>query len=140
MLPRPDPARAGMASDRRERRQRYRALYPEKYRNLRRASAQRRRHREKALVFAHYGTWCACCGTTEQLTIDHVNGDGAKHRRLMGSGGGTFIYHWLVVNGFPPGFQTLCGPCNQSKGRGPACRLTHHESETGATVSAPAGL
>lgn len=129
-----------MASDRRERRQRYRALYPESYRDLRRASAQRRRHRHKALVFAHYGTRCACCGTAERLTIDHVNGDGAEHRRALGAGGGTKIYTWLVVTGFPPGFQTLCEPCNQSKGRRRACRLSHNISETGATVSAPAGL
>lgn len=129
-----------MAMDRRERRQRYRALYPERYRDLRRASAQRRRHRQREMVFDHYGRSCACCGAGEPLTIDHVNGDGAEHRRAMGNSGGTHFYHWLVVNGFPPGFQSLCGPCNQSKGRGPACRLSHNASETGAATTPPAGL
>jgi len=32
---------------------------------------------------------------------------------------------WLVKNGFPEGFQTLCRPCNVSKKRGTRCRLKH---------------
>ena len=128
-----------MARDRRERRRLRRERDPAGWRECRRAQAQRRRHRHKALVFAHYGSRCACCGATERLTVDHVNGDGAEHRRALGSGG-TKLYTWLVVHGFPPGFQILCEPCNQSKGRKRSCTLSHNISETGATVSAPAGL
>jgi hypothetical protein len=37
----------------------------------------------KAEVFAHYGTVCACCGTTENLSIDPINGDGGEHREEL---------------------------------------------------------
>ena len=110
------------ASGRREARRCWRQLYPEK----RRAERRRRRHRHREKVFARYGTSCACCGATEDLTIDHVNGDGAEHRAALGN---RDIYGWLVVNGFPPGFQTLCGPCNRSKARGPACTIDHHPTQ-----------
>jgi len=108
-----------------EKKRRRRAADPERYRELRRASAQRRRHRQREAVFSHYGRSCSCCGATERLTIDHVNGDGAEHRRALGGEGSTRLYNWLAVTGFPPGFQTLCEPCNQSKGRKRACRINH---------------
>lgn len=82
--------------------------------------------RLRETVFRHYGTSCACCGATEQLSIDHVNGDGRQHR--MELGGNTVsaaIYRWLVDNDFPEGFQTLCMPCNSSKDVTPACRKDH---------------
>lgn len=78
----------------------------------------------KAAVFAHYGECCACCGTTECLSIDHVNGDGNEHRIEL-SGRSTTLYVWLRDNGFPSGFQTLCRPCNGSKRTGDCCRLDH---------------
>ena len=99
-------------------------LYPEK----RRADRRRYRQNLRTRVFAHYGTSCACCGTADDLTIDHVNGDGAAQRAELGPKGvGQHFYHWLVVNGFPPGYQTLCEPCNQSKARKAACTLDHAE-------------
>ncbi len=102
----------------------------ESYAALRSASRKRRRHRQRNQVFAHYGRSCACCRAREGLTIDHVHGNGAEQRAELGPKGvGVHFYHWLVVNGFPPGYQTLCGPCNQSKGRGPACRLDHTEKQ-----------
>lgn len=81
-------------------------------------------------VFGHYGMVCACCGATERLTIDHINGDGGEHRRKVfgrhaRAAGGTKFYAWLVANGLPVGYQTLCRSCNQSKGRGERCRLDH---------------
>lgn len=83
----------------------------------------------RSQVFGHYGRSCACCGTIEDLSIDHVNGDGHAHRmelfgKSQGRAGSTF-YHWLVKQGFPPGYQTLCRPCNTSKGRGKNCILNH---------------
>ena len=89
-----------------------------------RRHAQQRLQREKlakarATVLEHYGASCACCGTTDQLSIDHVNGDGHLHRQeVRGS-----LYLWLIGEGYPDGFQTLCKACNTSKGRGPACRI-----------------
>ena len=41
------------------------------------------RRRLRASLFNHYGWSCACCGEDryEFLSIDHINGGGAKHRR-----------------------------------------------------------
>jgi hypothetical protein len=90
---------------------------------MRRRAAQR-----KALVLAHYGEECACCGTTARLSIDHIDGGGGAHRReLYGDprkGGGQFI-DWLISNGFPSGYQILCVPCNTSKGERERCSLNH---------------
>jgi hypothetical protein len=85
-----------------------------------------RRWREsyRTQVYDHYGRVCACCGATERLTIDHVNGDGRQHREEIGKGSGA-VYRWLIANGFPPGFQVLCLSCNNSKWTGDHCRLPH---------------
>lgn len=83
----------------------------------------------KTKVLGHYGHQCACCGSAEHLSIDHINGKGAEHREeLYGSarlGTGTRFYLWLIQHGFPAGYQTLCLPCNRSKGDGPRCQLNH---------------
>jgi len=65
-----------------------------------------------------YGGYkCACCGETEPkfLSIDHINNDGAKHKREFNLRTGDEVYRWLVKNGFPPGFQVLCMNCNWGK-------------------------
>lgn len=68
----------------------------------------------KSIVISHYGGKCACRGCGESrigfLTIDHVNGGGARHRSQVG--GGVIFYRWLIKNNFPPGFQVLCFNCN----------------------------
>jgi hypothetical protein len=89
---------------------------------------KRRREAVKAVVFAHYGLQCACCGATDDLTIDHVNGGGEIHRQqLFGDTWDVSLqfYRWLITQGFPPEYQTLCVRCNASKGTGPACRIEH---------------
>lgn len=75
-------------------------------------------------VIAHYGGKCACCGETERLflSIDHINNDGAEHRRsinpkAVSNGKGVGVYHWLRKNGYPEGFQVLCMNCNCGKAR-----------------------
>ena len=67
----------------------------------------------KNKVFEHYGKTCACCGESikEFLTIDHINGNGTKHRKKINNN----LYIWLVTNNFPEGFQTLCFNCNWGK-------------------------
>ena len=65
-------------------------------------------------VFAAYGgRMCVCCGETirEFLTIDHINNDGAKHRKEIN----TPLYTWLRKNNYPEGFQVLCWNCNSGK-------------------------
>jgi hypothetical protein len=93
-----------------------------------------RRYRREArdAVLDHYGRACACCGTTKDLSIDHVNGGGKAHRIVLfgrNSAPSTMMYRWLISQGFPPGFQVLCRPCNVSKGEGPACRKHHTATE-----------
>jgi len=77
----------------------------------------------RQLVLDNYGRVCACCGeVTEQfLSIDHMNNDGAVHRKLIKGLNGGSIYFWLKREGFPSGFQTLCYNCNFAKGRYGVC-------------------
>jgi hypothetical protein len=73
------------------------------------------------IVFAHYGTICKCCGQdkpVEHLQIDHVAGDGAAHRKEIGQ---SRLYPWLIKQGFPAGFITLCCDCNFAWGHNRCC-------------------
>lgn len=70
-------------------------------------------YRDKELVLTHYGKGkCACvlCGFDDirALSIDHINGNGLEHRKQMHASN---IYRWLVREGFPKGFRTLCMNC-----------------------------
>jgi hypothetical protein len=81
----------------------------------------------RRIVFTWYGEACACCGITERLTIDHIDGTGQEHRQRLfgGAHGGNVFYHWLIRQSFPPGYQTLCRPCNIRKRRRARCDLPH---------------
>jgi hypothetical protein len=105
---------------------RYRATHPE-YREKARGRARQWKRAFRNAVLDHYGRSCACCGATENLTIDHVNGGGKAHRiELFGRDSVNIeFYRWLIEQNFPPGFQVLCKPCNSSKGEGTACHLVH---------------
>lgn len=93
--------------------------------------------RLKTEVLSAYGGKCQCCGLSEEiwLTIDHIDGKGADHRReLTGKNygaGNQNIYRWLRKNGFPPGFQVLCWCCNWAKSHGgcPHEKMRQHEPE-----------
>lgn len=82
-------------------------------------------------VFNHYGRVCVCCGSTKDLTLDHVHGNGPEHLKRLGIQAGCKFYAWLIRNNFPaecePGqayaLQTMCLSCNSSKGRGDHCRM-----------------
>jgi hypothetical protein len=70
-------------------------------------------------VLAEYGGICQCCGENkiQLLTIDHINNDGAEHRKINNIKGGTSFYRWIVRNNFPKDIlQILCFNCNCSKG------------------------
>lgn len=75
-----------------------------------------RRMKLKKQVFDHYGRMCACCGETEEsfLTIEHVNNDGAAHRKLLGNrqGAGPRLYLDIIRRGFPSDFEVACYNCN----------------------------
>ena len=55
------------------------------------------------------------------LTIDHINNDGAQHKRERK---GIDLYDWIIKHNFPDIFQTLCYNCNCSKGHYGACPHT----------------
>lgn len=56
---------------------------------------------------------CVHCGFDDirALSIDHIAGGGANHRRMTGND----IYGWLKRNGFPKGYQVLCMNCQLIK-------------------------
>lgn len=83
-----------------------------------------RRKKYQDACFTFYGGWeCACCGEKIRmfLTLDHVDGNGAEHRRsLLGKSqgcGSSAFYCALVKAGFPEGFQVLCYNCNCGRHR-----------------------
>lgn len=91
-------------------------------------------------ILVHYGgspPKCACCGddTYDFLTIDHIDGNGAKHRREVVKTLG--ICRWLIKNNFPSGFQILCMNCNFAKGKYGAC--PHAKAKDVVGVPAVAG-
>jgi hypothetical protein len=93
---------------------------PARQRNRAKENADARRYRAdiRRRVFAHYGERCACCGTADKLSIDHIDGNGSEHRlELFGKRRdipSTPFYRWLINQGFPGGYQTLCRRCNGS--------------------------
>ena len=76
---------------------------------IRRATYHRRLKRE---LLAGYGQRCACCGEEEErfLSLDHVNGGGAAHRRQIGSA--PMVWLDAIKRGFPADYQILCFNCN----------------------------
>ncbi len=90
-----------------------------------RESAAERGKRLRLAAISHYsqGTMrCACCGEPELafLTLDHINNDGAEHRRqLFGKKSRSYstraLYSVLAKQGYPVGLQVLCWNCNCAK-------------------------
>lgn len=74
------------------------------------------RGRLRAAVLVAYGSKCACCGESiEQfLTLDHVGGDGASHRKETNN---RSIYKIARDEGFPSRYRLLCWNCNCSRGQ-----------------------
>jgi len=90
------------------------AKHPERYKKYRR--------KIRTEVLAHYGDRCACCGESHEefLSIDHIDGNGTAHRRLINQP----IDRWLKKHNFPPGFRVLCMNCNFSLGKRGYCPHT----------------
>lgn len=96
----------------------------ETHRNSHRENSKRAHRKLKdAALNAYGGPRCVCCGESlvEFLTIDHVNNDGAAHRREIFTqsgrpGGGSNFYNWLRRNNYPSGYRVLCYNCNCARG------------------------
>lgn len=69
-----------------------------------------------SMALEAYGNKCVCCGEAEKifLTIDHINNDGAEHKRNVGK----HIYKWLKDNNYPKdNYRLLCYNCNSGRAR-----------------------
>lgn len=82
--------------------------------------------RKRIRVLSRYSNGiphCACCGedTYEFLALDHIDGNGSKHRRELGLKTGRDTYDWVIKNNFPDGFQVLCHNCNFASGHYKIC-------------------
>lgn len=109
-------------------------------------TAKERRQRLKLAAFHAYGgPKCMCCGEDhlEFLSIDHLDGAGAEHRRALikekgwksktGNMCGHHFYLWLKQQGYPPGFRVLCMNCNFSIAKFGYCP---HQGKLGAAMPA----
>ncbi len=85
-------------------------------RNPEKAKAYARDYARKLKLAAleQYGTVCVCCGENqyEFLAIDHIRGEGRKHRESIGVSPGAGFYRWLQRENYPDGFRVLCHNCN----------------------------
>jgi len=90
--------------------------YRKEYEKSDKVKAYRKSYREKywKAALKAYGSVCDHCGDDrhEVLTIDHINKDGAKHRKSLNCHGGIGFYLWLSKNNYPKGFRVLCFNCN----------------------------
>lgn len=84
-------------------------------------------------VLDHYGGECECCGVKDRefLHLDHINGDGAHHRRNVSQ---AMLPQWLISKNFPKDFQILCASCNLSKRTGRHCAHVRLSREAVARV------
>lgn len=62
----------------------------------------------------HYEGSCACCAEDNPffLTFDHINGDGAAHRRTTNN---KDIVPWIRRNKYPKSIRVLCVNCNSGR-------------------------
>jgi len=70
----------------------------------------------KLETFIHYSPpdgYCSECGFSDlnALTIDHINGNGFKHRRELKNISGVTFYRWLRNNNYPKEYRVLCMNC-----------------------------
>ena len=112
------------------------------YTDNKQETLRRRRENDrqaKQAVVDAYGGQCVCCGESqiEFLTIDHINNDGALHRRRVGKG--RRIYRDLIAQGFPKdNYRLLCFNCNITRGFYGYC--PHKPEEKSYVSKVPLGV
>ena len=101
-----------------------------KKQKINREKAKDVRKQLKLKVLHHYSPdlKCASCGFSDirALSIDHIKGDGAKHRKEIGK---LDFYQWIKKNNFPKGLQVLCFNCQWIK------RVENNEVNKGGYVT-----
>lgn len=85
-----------------------------------RARARARARARRQSLIAELGGACSCCGedTYEFLQFDHINNDGADHRRKLGKK--ALVTSDIRKMGLEH-FQLLCANCNFAKGMHGKC-------------------
>ena len=85
-------------------------------RDARKDYNKKERDKLKSDVLNAYGGKCNCCSESNHifLSIDHIKGQGTKHRNKIG-GNTNLLYRWLRKNNYPKDFQVLCFNCNRAK-------------------------
>lgn len=76
----------------------------------------------RADVLSLYGGKCTCCGETEDhfLSLDHVNNDGGKLRKMKDPNHGGGLYRYALKEKRSD-LQLNCHNCNFAKGRYGIC-------------------
>lgn len=100
------------------------------YTASRRADLRRNYQMRKLDAIRLLGSACRCCDETRPqfLQIDHINNDGAEHRRALGTGGGSHVVLYSQIReGKTSGLQLLCANCNWGKARNGG--ICPHEEE-----------
>ena len=102
------------------------------------AKTKRNQDRCRDEVYGAYGGYkCNCCNETEQmfLSIDHVNNDGAEHRKKIGKR----LYRWIKRYKYPKTFRLLCYNCNLGRDKCPD-KICPHEKTRNYTFENGAGI
>jgi len=100
----------------------YQREWSRKNREKRKLASQKSEALVKEQVLTHYGNGklsCLRCGFTDirALSIDHINGGGTKHRKVLKVKWYCLFFVWLRKNHYPEGYQTLCMNCQVIKKR-----------------------
>lgn len=92
------------------------AKWREKNRERLKNEARKYKLRAKLTILDRYGKVCANCGFDDirALHLDHIENNGAEERKSLGSQkfSGANFYLYLIKQGLPDGYQTLCANCN----------------------------
>ena len=91
--------------------------YSKKHRVRLNKNMQKYKKNVKDMAFEAYGGYmCATCGEKREpcLTLDHIDNDGAAHRKAIGASSYK-LYAWLKKHNYPPMIQVLCRNCNWIK-------------------------
>ena len=76
----------------------------------------------KLKVFTHYCKGKPVCSEKncdiddiDMLSLDHINDDGAAHRKKVGGKSGVLMYDWAMKNNYPKMFRIICWNHNIKK-------------------------
>lgn len=105
----------------REANRKWQLANPNKVRQMRRDYANKDNELLKIAVMNVYTNGeqtCRHCGQgdIDVLCLDHINDDGAAHRKETAQGTRwQTAYKWIIKNDYPPNVQVLCYNCNMKK-------------------------